>query len=91
MHDCKDCQFFRKQTIEIAEVEGTFDTWINLEYPEGSGTFYDIAQCSNPLTTNEIISRDPATQFFFQEPYAKIFNDTPTAGELDECVNFTAI
>ena len=94
MPDCRDCQFFRKETIEFERTGESYNTWINFEDPTkpGSGA-YDIAQCSNPLTTNGIISRDASTAFFFNplNPYAAIFGEQPTAGELDECTNFTAI
>lgn len=81
---CSECIFFRRETVNLTNVT-SYLTYINV-----SGL--DFAQCSSPDVTNEIISRDPEGQFFFDDvAITSIFGTIPVACELDVCEFFTAI
>lgn len=81
---CSNCIFFRRQEVTITNVT-SYLAYINV-----GGL--DFAQCSNPNTTNEIITRSPEGQFFFDDAnIVSIFGTIPVCSELDVCEFFTAI
>lgn len=97
---CKDCIHFYKQDNVLVEGPNiTQNTYIESKNPEIDPTdptnlLLTIAQCSNSQTTNEIITRDASTNWFFdvQKPYwAIVANQIVVAGENDICANFEAI
>ncbi len=89
---CSKCFHFLKESREVNDI--TQNTYIEQKDPDNpEALLLTIAQCNNESTTNEMITRDSSTDWFFSdEKYSSIFNnEIVVAGENDACANFKAI